>query len=316
MVDMGDISKGFGKHFLIRAFLPILFVCILNALIHFSLRPATWLAVSGGHLTWLIPLGIAIICFLAQILLSINQQVIRLYEGYYFRKTWPTKQLQRQRDKLFQEIDSIRNRLNSQSSDKQRPQDMARLSLLSYKAEMEYGLRDSEMLPTKLGNVVRAFEHYANTRYSIESITIWPRLQYVMPREALDAIDDQKTSTDFMINASLLLLISGLGWVLFGIYRLEWGISLIGMALLIASYLVYRFAIPIAISWGNEVRSAFDLYRRDVLQKMGMPLPATFSEEKKLWKNVYWFFTYPDYAKREGLPSCSKQDKRQTRKKS
>lgn len=52
------------------------------------------------------------------------------------------------------------------------------------------------------------------------------------------------------------------------------------------SWLAYRSAVEAALEYALYVRSAFDLYRNDVLARLRRPLPATPDEERRVWDAV------------------------------
>lgn len=301
---LADVSKALGKSFFLGAFLPALFL-VANA------TGMVELAIDGSIITeqtgfaLLVPLCLAGAFLIATVFWSLNISVVRFYEGYpILRWQFLRRGFQSQRDKLYEEIAALRMKLETQPSQQGSHEDLLRLTDLQVKAEVQYPPRSAEVLPTKLGNVIRAFEYYPATRYCIETITVWPRLVAVLPENRVDAINAEKSLMDFWLNLSLVLPISGLFWALAMWYAgISWPFLIsvfIGGVLL--GYLAYRAAIPSAVAWGYEVRTAFDLYRDDLLRKLGLQRPASVSKERSLWHRIFWFFTYEDYAKKEGLP--------------
>jgi hypothetical protein len=158
-----------------------------------------------------------------------------------------------------------------------------------------YPDRSSLMLPTRLGNAIRSFEYYSDREYGIDSIEMWPRLVAVIPREYAVSIDDSKTTFDFMLNSSLLSLLlaslilfagllfpTSLGSLAVAAY---WVIKIAALALL--SYFFYRLSINRADAWGSLIKSAFDLYRWELLKKLGYAQqPKDRLEERKLWNEI------------------------------
>jgi len=299
---LADVSKALGRSFFIGSFLPALFL-VANAIAMADL------ALDGTIITeevgFALPICLGGAFVIATMFLSLNLWVVRFYEGYpILRWLLFRRPFQSRRDKLHREIAAIRRKLESQSIQQRSTEDYSRLTCLQVKAEEQYPPADADVLPSKLGNIIRAFEYYPTTRYGIETITIWPRLLAVLPQDRSDAINAEKSLMDFCLNFSLAFLISGPLWAL-AIWYAEIPrqfiiLAVIGSVLL--GYLTYRAAIPSAIAWGYEVRTAFDLYRGDLLRKLGLEGPASTSEERRLWGKIFWFFTYEDYAKREGLP--------------
>lgn len=54
----------------------------------------------------------------------------------------------------------------------------------------------------------------------------------------------------------------------------------------------YHFAIESAYTWGENVKTVFDLYRYDLLDKMGLEKPRTLDEERVCWEKIAHSFCY------------------------
>ncbi|HXQ71002.1 MAG TPA: hypothetical protein VN844_10970 [Pyrinomonadaceae bacterium] len=151
------------------------------------------------------------------------------------------------------------------------------------------------ILPTRLGNAIRSFEYYSHREYGIDSIEIWPRLVAVIPKEYAVSIDDSKTTFDFMLNSSLLslllcvlILFSGLLYPasLLSLWNAAyWILTVVALGLL--AYFFYRLSINRAHAWGLLIKSAFDLYRWELLKKLGYAQqPKHRLEERELWGEI------------------------------
>jgi hypothetical protein len=66
------------------------------------------------------------------------------------------------------------------------------------------------MMPTRLGNVLKASELYSWRRYRLDAVVIWSRLQPCLPAAFADPLQDTKTSFDLMVTLSAFLLLFGL----------------------------------------------------------------------------------------------------------
>ncbi len=164
----------------------------------------------------------------------------------------------------------------------------------------DFGLRsplDKEhLMPTRLGNVLRASEMYAYERYAIEEITIWPRLVPVLPAELIGHIDEKNNHFMFLINSALLVYCNGLFSLLFGIVGLPLtlfpnlikpltlkvqgffyigydfinpiGYLVISALLFGFGYVLYSIAVNVAKEFGMNVCASFDLYRVNLLRQL------------------------------------------------
>jgi hypothetical protein len=159
------------------------------------------------------------------------------------------------------------------------------------------------ILPTRLGNVIRSFEYYSDREYGIDSIEIWPRLVAIIPKEYALAVDDAKTSFDFMMNCSALsLLLAGLVMVASLVYpdqflaRPALPYSLLKIAAFGSLFFFfYKLSISRADAWGSMVKGAFDLYRWELLKKLGYQQePERREEERAIWGEISRQMIYGD----------------------
>jgi len=186
-----------------------------------------------------------------------------------------------------------------------------RIQYLSISTQHTYPDKRALILPTRLGNVIRSFEYYSDREYGIDSNQIWPRLTAVIPEEYAVSIDDAKTTFDFMINCSLLAILLSFCILIAGLVYPAPFVSLVMaiwwllkvVSLVVLSYFFYRLSINRAHAWGLMVKSAFDVFRWDLLKKLGYSqLPKQRSEERKLWNEISRQATFGDRFDRKSQP--------------
>lgn len=153
----------------------------------------------------------------------------------------------------------------------------------------------SFILPTRLGNMIRAFEEYPAREYKMDAVTLWPRLIGVIEPAYLEAIDDAKTQMDFMLNSSvlsmLLVIVLGVLGIVYPLPAVSGGLFVLWLLLVLSlfflAYWFYLQSIPQAGNWGEMVRGAYDLYRNTLLEKLGYKQkPRTRAEEQDLWHQI------------------------------
>jgi hypothetical protein len=172
------------------------------------------------------------------------------------------------------------------------------------RARTEFPSQADLVLPTRLGNVIRAFEDYPATTYKMDAVALWPRLIASIDKDYASGIDDAKTAFDFFLNASFLnvllaAIILGLGLVhpaqlaspsWFALWVLEMA------ALLAVGYTAYVMSIGRAAAWGDTVKSAFDLYRGALLKHSGThsnPRPGRTKQHSGRGSRRTWFTVRP-----------------------
>jgi hypothetical protein len=161
------------------------------------------------------------------------------------------------------------------------------------------------VLPTRFGNVIRAFEMYADTIYGVDSISVWLRLQNVMSKNARKSVDDARAQVDFFVNGfflTLAFIAVAAGRVGFIFYQdlsnvtlaisKSWGFGWAVAAGLVVARLAYEGAIERAATWGDLVKASFDLYLPELASKLGYKLPAKDAERRRLWDALNNSFLY------------------------
>lgn len=137
---------------------------------------------------------------------------------------------------------------------------------------------DSELRPTRIGNVLRAAETRPFHRYGLEAVVVWPRLWLVLPDLARQELTGARASLD----ASVAAAIWGVGFVAFT--PLAWWAAPAGIAVAAAAVLWW---VPArAEVFADLVEAAYDLYRSDLYQHLRWPLPETPADEQQTGQEV------------------------------
>jgi hypothetical protein len=153
------------------------------------------------------------------------------------------------------------------------------------------GDRPEQIMPTRLGNIIKAAELYPGDkgRYGMDAVFFWPRLYQVIPDSARTSLDSARTSMTLMLNiCTLALVLSAAAFVALAAAIVRpadawWAAAGGGAAV---AWLAYRSALGPARVYCDLVRSMHDLYRGDLLAKLGFALPATLAAEQELWQNL------------------------------
>ena len=304
-----SISGQFGKAILLGTLFPVLMVSILNELIVvplFSFGPALQeqlRKIATGEDKWAAVSLLFAVVVVTGMLYNLNIPIIRLYEGYPWRESGIGWLFTRRKKKHFREAISLRKAIYSLRRGISEDDELwQRQKALAVFINSELPDQESLVLPTRLGNVIRCFERYSTVAYGMDAIVLWPRLVAKIDPGFAGTIDEAKTSLDFMINSSFLCAISALLALTLGIlgpapfssgFVGRWGWRFVLFFVLAAFF--YVFAIGRAKAWGEQVKSAFDLYRFSLLSALGyQQQPATSFEEQALWRKITAQLFYPD----------------------
>jgi hypothetical protein len=209
-----------------------------------------------------------------------NYYVAALFEGYLLVRVarWPIVQvayraaiaLQRRR---YDRLSAIRDDKSKPSGDR---------GIAAWTLDRYFPARREDLLPTALGNAIRAFERHSNARWGLDSVTVWPRI------EALLSAGERELLTEARVNCYVLLN-SALGAFLVGTFLVidqslsSWPLYAVPFLL---GYVFYRSAIQPATDWGDYVRSGIDLHRLELYEKLGVRAPTSFTDERELASKV------------------------------
>jgi hypothetical protein len=209
----------------------------------------------------------------------------RLLEGY----GWPVSARGRllvragkRHDALEKDYQRVNTRLESREL---KPFD--RLELLEARSRLELDLRrfpdepDTEapqrLMPTRLGNILRAAESRPADKYGLDAVVCWPRLWLVLPEESRKELGAARTAMDNAVAAMIwsALLLAWTPWT--------WW-ALVGPG---AAFLTYRlWLLDRAADYGELVESAFDVHRGALYAALRWPLPAAPDQERALGESL------------------------------
>ena len=82
-----------------------------------------------------------------------------------------------------------------------------RLALADHELRVRYP-PTADLMPTALGNALRAAESRAGRRYALEAVTMWPRLYAILPDRVARLIDDQREQLDLAANLCIAMILT------------------------------------------------------------------------------------------------------------
>ena len=269
---LSTVTGLFSTRFLRNAFFLALVFVVLAAVVVESGRGelGTTLATLDGWSTLEQLLAtialLGVVWLFAAMLESQTRTITQCFEGY-----WPDSFLRTARKERYE-------------------QQLTELRTLDGISEVywRFPLSKTAVMPTRLGNILRASEVYPQDRYGAPGVYVWPRLYPLLPDAVITLIGDSRAALDF------LLVLAALA----GAFAVGSGIYLLVVAAPIALYvacvlggsaiavLAYRASLATARTYAEYLRSAFDLHRLKVLEAMNLPMPADANAERSRWEEV------------------------------
>jgi hypothetical protein len=146
-----------------------------------------------------------------------------------------------------------------------------------------YPTRTARILPTRLGNALKALETYGSDRYGLDSQTFWYEVYASAPERCQTDADQARASVDFFISiVGLLALLSacaGVAGVTTGASQC-WVLALLAAA---ATRPAYSAAVRNMTDWRYAVQALVNLSRPGLAKGLGYRLPKTFTAERDFW---------------------------------
>ncbi len=287
----GQLPKLFDRSFFIGFFLPssLLVAGIVATLCAFDYVYSDFRQLIAEKSTFGAAFSIVIIWFFSILLMALNRPFIRLLEGY--GRGNPFNIFLRSRKKEFQKhiyplLDKMKKIIEARQSGgiltEPDQEDDFRSKL--WKAVNSYPEIVDNVLPTKLGNVMRAYERYSDVVYGIEAIVLWPRLFMVIPEDARNRIREGEALFQFALNALIGGSVSFVFYIVMVLVSVRSGNSTNLFSALhhwpfipVLSALLGWFGwwqLPDAASErGEQIKAVFDLYRGALAQGLGLRTP-------------------------------------------
>jgi hypothetical protein len=236
------------------------------------------------------------VAFVAILLLALNRTLIRILEGYgpinparlwHFYQRMQFRKLNEKMTSARQEWDDLVARKKPVD-----PAIPAAYGNALWRLASFYPDREDLVLPTKFGNILRAFEVYPRVVYGVESTIGWTRLHGAIPREYRELINDEKSQVDFWVNVWFTGCFSLILYAALAAYERSLPSPWIAAVALVVAYSATQGACQVAYGWGVMVISSFDLFREDLAAKLGLKLPRTIDKERDMWQTAsqVWVF--------------------------
>ena len=219
----------------------------------------------------LLVLAIFLLVFSSILMQAIRFSILRVLEGY-----WPLPfnylglGIVALRRPYFQKKYDELRRLASEDPKKLDAIQRERLIHLDTWAHL-HPAKSKDLLPTSLGNILRARELAPERKYGLDAIVCWPRFWSLLPENVRTDLANSRSSLDRLAELWFwgLLFCS---WA----FLTPWAV-LIGLLWMLMTYAMARQS---AIAYGDLLESAFDLYRCLLYDAMGWSRPKNTQDEK------------------------------------
>jgi hypothetical protein len=137
--------------------------------------------------------------------------------------------------------------------------------------------------------------------YGLDAVPIWPRLQALLPADFRDLLNSAKAQLDFCVNVAAAGILAEASYAMLCLYLWRfpaWLPAGVSLAVIAVGYLL---AVQSAKPYGLYVRAAFDLYRGSLAEQLGLSIPSSATDERKMWELVSRMIIYRSAARFDDL---------------
>lgn len=290
-----ELRSYFGRDYLLGVFFPLLIFLGISLALYFEVFQkgavvafVGWEKLSLQTQVLSVLAGLIVNTVLSYLIYNFQYVITRLFEGY-----WPRigflKWLRHRRTEYYKRR-WIFLEEQKQSGSKLTDSEMEEIieeQLAFYPPPTHL----DRLMPTRIGNVLRASEIYALDRYGMDSIIIWTRLRPLLPDKALISLQDYNVAIDFMLLMTILSVAFTVIWCpLLAILTNHWVLFLFCAFGWPLAWLCYQNAVQRALDFSEELKAIFDLYRQELLKALNLPI--TTEAEKREWQALRNFFYF------------------------
>jgi hypothetical protein len=214
--------------------------------------------------------GLLILTASSALVERLQLPVLRVLEGYWPRPLhWLQIAMARRKRKHVDKLEERWQALAQIPSEKRTPWQQAEFVRLDARLAT-FPLDPRRMMPTRLGNIMRAAEDHAYVRYGLSADVCWPRLWLALPPETQETLSHARQKLDTAVH----LFIWGLLFVVWAVWA--WWVIVVALITVVVAYVS---TLQAAAVYGELLRSVFDLYRFDLYEQLKWPLPETVGSE-------------------------------------
>lgn len=204
------------------------------------------------------------------LIVILDMPIYMLFEG---RRFWPNFLskifVNREKGRLMEIQENIAKLKNSQ------PQKYLEASVEIRKFPIDSSGLFEARFPTRLGNLLTAYETYPNSRYGMNGVFYWYRIWLKLDKDTKEDIDNRSALADGAVYTSLSLYIAAFLWFIYSLISalhistikyspnnlFSW---LLSLAFLLSGYGIYRSSVYVHAQFGEVFKSVFDVYGKDV----------------------------------------------------
>jgi hypothetical protein len=288
-VSPKEFSSVFSRSFVIGHFLPAFFAIGVAALLTAAGGLPDAFPQNGTLAAKLLAVGVAALP-VGLLLSGVHAHVLRTFSGeaterhaaedavgHKRGRRWPLKQVLKVHEWRVKRMRGQRDDWARQATKRGDP-----IAELTFD---QYFPSHGRLLPTRLGNAIRAFQSHGDSRYGLDGALVWPRIEMLLGDEERRVIEDARTDVVFFLNCAVST-IPVAAWLAIDTAQRRSSRALIVLAILIVAVALWfglrLMAVTATYRWGTPVRAAFDVHRLELYDRLGVRRPVDADDERAL----------------------------------
>lgn len=147
--------------------------------------------------------------------------------------------------------------------------------------------------PTRLGNLIAAFEQYPSIKYGLDAVFFWPRIWVAIDQPLRDEIDNQQAQADGLLYSVVALILSSATFAAYRVFHLDWPADstfkmgsvddlAASIVCIVLAFVVYRFSLHAHRQFGELFKAMFDQYRDKIALEENVKLVANLAGDPQL----------------------------------
>ena len=195
--------------------------------------------------------------------------LLRGLEGYWVRqlRLWVTRPLVRRWHQRYERARALQKKKTGEALSEAEQLELTELETWLH----QYPRRRGDLMPTRLGNLLRARELAPRDKYGLDAVVCWARLWGLLPSDLREDLILARTALNRRVEAfgwgMLFLLWVVISW---------WAIPVAVVWMMVA----YTQAVLAAAPYGDLIETAFDLYRFRLYDALGWRRPPDSAAER------------------------------------
>jgi hypothetical protein len=146
------------------------------------------------------------------------------------------------------------------------------------------------MMPTRLGNVLRRAEIQAGSQYKLNALQVVPHIMLVAPQSHVDYVSDQRSQLDLAVRMTFMSALSTATAILFLWHCHFW--IFIALIPYMFAYISYRGSIIAARHYGASLDILINIDRFELYKRLNVRFPEGTAEERVANAKLAELFDY------------------------